>query len=362
MTDGTRSLDPVLRPFAEAIDDHQAERELTTVIEERAFPLAQAIVRRKMRPYAASASPRSGARDLDDLVGDAMVSLVERLRRIRLDAGEPPIENLDKYTAAVVHSVCAHDVRSRYPERARLKSRLRYVFATDRRLALWASEDDELVCGVAAWKGQQASLAAARNATQLIARLDSPWSELRPLELATAAAELMTTAGGPIDLETLVSLGATGIEEPREAPDAVESIPTPATQETAIDQQRFLALVWREIGELPVRQRVALLLNLRDQSGRGVLWLLPVAGIATIRDIARGLDRSDEELARLWPDLPLDDSAIATLIGCTRQQVINLRMAARKRLTNRIARRPAGSVGRSKANLTALSSSLKGSA
>ena len=54
--------------------------------------------------------------------------------------------------------------------------------------------------------------------------------------------------------------------------------------------------------------------------------------------------------------IPLDDNAIAQRLGCTRQQVINLRMTARKRLANREAARLGGGAGG--ANLAAVSSSL----
>jgi len=43
-----------------------------------------------------------------------------------------------------------------------------------------------------------------------------------------------------------------------------------------------------------------------------------------------------EALAELWNSLPLDDHAIAARLGITRQQVINLRRAARERLARRL--------------------------
>jgi hypothetical protein len=43
-----------------------------------------------------------------------------------------------------------------------------------------------------------------------------------------------------------------------------------------------------------------------------------------------------EELARMWNDLPIDDMRIATRLGIKRQQVINLRKAARARLARRL--------------------------
>jgi hypothetical protein len=43
-----------------------------------------------------------------------------------------------------------------------------------------------------------------------------------------------------------------------------------------------------------------------------------------------------EEFASLWSRLPIDDITLAEQLDCTRQQVINLRMSARKRLRNRL--------------------------
>jgi DNA-binding CsgD family transcriptional regulator len=72
-------------------------------------------------------------------------------------------------------------------------------------------------------------------------------------------------------------------------------------------------------------------LNLRDQDGYGI-DLFPYRGIASIRQIADALEISIEEFARMWNELPLDDATIADRLGITRQQVINLRKAARERL------------------------------
>jgi hypothetical protein len=42
------------------------------------------------------------------------------------------------------------------------------------------------------------------------------------------------------------------------------------------------------------------------------------------------------EFVHIWPRLPLDDDAIASRLGLRRQQVINLRLAARRRLLRRL--------------------------
>jgi hypothetical protein len=79
-----------------------------------------------------------------------------------------------------------------------------------------------------------------------------------------------------------------------------------------------------------------LLLNLRDETGGNAIALLPHTGTATLRQIAELLAIPAIDLAELWHRLPLDDDTIALRLGLTRQQVINLRVAARRRLTRRM--------------------------
>jgi hypothetical protein len=76
-----------------------------------------------------------------------------------------------------------------------------------------------------------------------------------------------------------------------------------------------------------------LLLNLTGDA----ISLFLMTGTASLRALAAGLEMSAEALASLWNDLPLSDNEVASRLSCTRQQVINLRMAARKRLANRLA-------------------------
>jgi len=83
---------------------------------------------------------------------------------------------------------------------------------------------------------------------------------------------------------------------------------------------------------------VALLLNLRDAEGRGVLALMPLTETATLREIATALDMPPRELAQIWNQLPVEDAVIAERLGLTRQQVINLRKSARERLWRRTAK------------------------
>ena len=109
----------------------------------------------------------------------------------------------------------------------------------------------------------------------------------------------------------------------------------------------------------PPLQRLAYLLNFTD----GEIEMFWLYGIASIRQIgqviqltneqfnrvwvllewneaqrqeARGLTNYDEKFAFLWQQLPLNDLTIATLLATTRQNIINLRQAARKRLSRKM--------------------------
>ena len=105
---------------------------------------------------------------------------------------------------------------------------------------------------------------------------------------------------------------------------------------SAAEQRDFLARVWREVRALPIRQRVALLLNLRDEGQQDALTLLTTAGVATHDELSACIGLSPLELTALLPDLPQDDLAIASRLGVTRRQVIHLRKCARERLTRRL--------------------------
>lgn len=114
--------------------------------------------------------------------------------------------------------------------------------------------------------------------------------------------------------------------------------PTPDARES-LGFRSSLRALWVEIRQLPERQRAALLLGLRDDTGRSVLFLLPATGTASIREIAAALGWSAERLAGLWNDLPLNDHRIADLLSASRQQIINLRKSARERLGRRMRMR-----------------------
>ena len=168
--------------------------------------------------------------------------------------------------------------------------------------------------------------------------------------LVRLAEEVVRTLGAPARLEDVVTLAADAlgiVDTPVDAavtasgemitplaPAGIAAEGLPADE--ALDRQRFLERVWSEIGGLPVRQRVALLLNLAGPASQDMLSLMPATGIASWAQIAAALEMDDARLQALVPGLPHDDHTIATLLQVTRRQVINLRKCARERLARRL--------------------------
>jgi DNA-directed RNA polymerase specialized sigma24 family protein len=160
----------------------------------------------------------------------------------------------------------------------------------------------------------------------------------------TFLSELLGAVGQPIELDALVGVMAE-LWDVRDADALVDSDPQNAIEEAAdprpgaaaeAERRIYLERLWLEIRALPMRQRAALLLNLKDKRGCGVLSLLPLTGVATLRELAEALEMAAPDFAELWKELPLDDAAIAGRLGLARQQVINLRKSARERLARRM--------------------------
>ena len=272
-----------------------------------------------------------GADDAEELTSSVLLRLLARLRRVP-ESESDAIASFNGYVATLTHNALHDFLRARYPERTRLKNKLRYVLTHDPRLALWSGEDD-LVCGLAAWSGRTdvAELIAvdARSATRAMKDQEHP---------ADAVAALLVHVGQPVAFSTLIratmelwfvhessSLRERGLEE---AP----------PQLTMIESREQVAALWREIEALPPNQSAALLLNLRDAGGGNAVELFLLLDVASVAQLAAAMGMTEPELEQLWEKLPLDDRTIGTMLGLTRQQVINLRKAARARLGRRIAK------------------------
>ncbi|MGE0132551.1 MAG: hypothetical protein AB7U82_31085 [Blastocatellales bacterium] len=292
--------------------------------------------------------------DVEDLHGEVLVQMLARLQAFRSHPAENAIGNFRGYVAVSAYNACHEYIRRKSPQYHQLKNRLRYLMTHHSGFALWESDNLLMLCGFERWRAARRSDAHSARLAQIN---DDPQSFTlaalagRPPErmsLADLTMAIFDWVGHPVELDQLVNLAArlcgvtellaaTQSDRDDDSLDIFERLPDPrADVETEVEARMRLERVWVEIVQLPIGQRTALLLNLRDEKGGNAIALLPITGVASIRQIAEALTIPAVEFVHIWPRLPLDDDSIASRLGLTRQQVINLRLAARRRLFRRM--------------------------
>ena len=227
-----------------------------------------------------------------------------------------------------------------------MKNQLRYLLTHHAPFSLWTAAADVWVCGRREWKDIGVDLEEINISGQSVDELNEAFDKdgISPsrLELVDLVSAVFRYINRPLRFDGLVSI----LYELRQTTEPVEVV----GDETGtgknlgyesdlldrLEQAAFLKTLWDEIGRLPLRHRAALLLNLRNSEGDGLISLLPLTRVATVRQIAENLEFPVEEFARIWNDLPWDDRAIADHLKLTRQQVINLRQSARATLRRRL--------------------------
>jgi RNA polymerase sigma factor (sigma-70 family) len=310
--------DRLLAAVLSEVDEAARDRAIETLLLDHARRIVQRVLltnRQNVRQE-----------DFDDIASTVNLRIVRRLRQL----DQEPIANFADYVATITFNVIYDFLRSRYPQRTRLKNRVRYALSKDARFTTWEA-NGETVAGLAAWKGREPGVtlpSAADIAAETTA--DSQ-------RTAKAIAVVFARSGAPMLLDDLVSL----LAEAWNVTDvhlvaADVAAPQAAGPAAQYEARQYLANLWLEVRSLRQPQRAALLLNLRDGDGRNAAALLLLARIATADQIAEAIGITLRRLTEIWNDLPLDDLSIAAMLGGTRQQVINLRKAARERLARRM--------------------------
>jgi RNA polymerase sigma factor (sigma-70 family) len=303
--------DPLLARYLSASDESSRNHEMEMILIGQVQPCARGV----LANYVREVFPVD-AFDAEDMLGQVTMSVLRKLRAATV-LEEESVQCLQAYVVTLTRNVIRDYMRRRTPNRTRLKRRLQYVFMHDERLALW-SHDNVTLCGLAQWRGR------ADRANDIT--VDASGENLAEMLLAA-----FTQIGKPVRLAALVD----ELSEAEEDEDArIELATTPPSD--AIEARQYLEMLWREIRALPPRQQAALLLNLREPGSGNAMLLFLTVRVATFAQIAEAVALTPAELAAIWEDLPFDDLRIAEHLGVTRQQVINLRKAARERLSRRM--------------------------
>jgi hypothetical protein len=351
-------VDPLLLPFLEAADEARARDLLGDVLIAHVSPLIWQVLQRQLLQAGSTLAHRQEA---DDLHAALMLRLTAQLFALRRGELATPMASLQSYVAAAAFKACHEWLRQRAPRLARLRSRVRYVLTRDPQLAMREVADREWWCAARAASDQSSAagdedvrraadeqLVAVRRATGEPSTSPRAFAEFvratldalgRPCRFGSLVSALAECLG---EYESHATVGRSADDGDRRdafGRDETDVTGMAAARPTVVDElmhRERLRLLWAEIEALPPRQRAALLLNLRDDDGRGMIELWPESGAASRADLARALELTAEQLDELWPTLPRDDQWIAAHLGVTRRQVINLRKCARRRLARRL--------------------------
>jgi hypothetical protein len=137
-----KSNDDVLAPLIRARDDGARAAALESLVH-RASLIVDGVLSRY----------RSSISDLDDVRAIVMMRLVRRLNDVPHDE-DAAISSFDDFAAMLAFNAATDALRARFPARARLKNRLRYVLTHSRRVAMWRS-GNSIAAGLTAWRGAE---------------------------------------------------------------------------------------------------------------------------------------------------------------------------------------------------------------
>jgi len=337
--------DSLLLPFLQAHDPSLAEHLLTDLIQNHADPIIARILKSKLHVSLNDSQGNQQNQDALEIAAELRVTLITDLRAVQQRSLEKSIKSFPDYVAIKTYSACADYFREKNPRRWRLKNLLRYQLKQNSRFALWKAENNTWYAGMSEWAGSIGESNAIRPSNSVLEIFS--WRDGGELQPAPLLASLFEHLGHPLEFERLVALAAEVwqiADSPLESLDDEDhktdarSISSAPGVDLLLEQRLYLDKLWTEVGQLPVLQRGALLLNLRDAQGGSVIFFIPYLDIASQKQIAEMLELPEQEFSALWSDLPIDDVRIAELFGLTRQQVINLRKTARERLARRMGK------------------------
>ncbi|MCM3904191.1 MAG: hypothetical protein ND866_21010, partial [Pyrinomonadaceae bacterium] len=284
--------DALLSPFLHAASEAESEI-LTLLLADHAGPVIKGIIRSKLHTSDA-VDDRLRWQDAEDLYGEVVAQLLGRLRACKTSGGSEAIGDFRSYVAVTTYNACHQHLRRKYPQRWRLKNRVRYLLTHQRELALWQSGDGDWLCGSAAWRSRvkdspadTGQLRQLRDAPQTLALAGTEYEDIRRVSLADLLRAIFRQVGAPVELDALVNTVADlqGIKDLPLATNHDEgeasagrgepSSDARANVAAEVERRSYLQRLWSEIVGLPPGQRAALLRNLRDVQ-EGVIVLLPL--------------------------------------------------------------------------------------
>lgn len=329
---------------------NEAERQqfLHDLLLHEAAPLIRKVLRQRLGLYVNQQGANPQQPEAENLYQDILIRLLQRGQYWLADEEKNAIHNYRNLVITTATNACYDYLRAKAPNRARLKNRLRELFARHQDFKLWGGENHEQLCGFTVWQGE----AKSRMAMEQIRKWQTfpdffavTEGDIQNLSLTQLVAEVLQQAGGPVELEALTKLLTTllgmqdhpleSLEQEQEATDW-QPIDPVTNAELRLEGQAKLQLLWEEIRHLPAQQRAAVCLSLTDQNGNDLFSILLEAEAVSWTQLASDLELSPDEFIDLLRQLPMDNAGVANYLGTTRAMVNKWRWRGLQQLRTRI--------------------------
>lgn len=355
---------------------------LERLIIEEAAPVVRRTIRYRLHFYITERGTSPTNPDAEDLYHDILARLVSALQRL-VDQKRPPgIVDFRQYAQRVAINGCNDYLRTKYPQRTRLRDRLRDLLERQPEFGLWREEGGRQICGRRDWQDRRVvsvdphQVAAWEISPELTGPL--PTGVVRRPRLVALLMELFRLLGGPVDLDDLVAVVAIrlgviehrleplefesgGIEQGRGLAGAGQGSGTASNPglngldgpesrwlrdssredgavglERHIDERIALRRMWEIWVTLPPRPRETFFYSFSTARGEDLLTLLFEAEVATPSQVAGVLGITLAELLESWRLMPMRNVELAARWGVGRQQVNKWRFQAMKMIEKRL--------------------------
>lgn len=340
-------MDNLLLPYLNAHGESERELRLDELLTVFAAPIVRQMLRRRLGFYVSAQGINEYNQDAEDLYQEAMTRIVQVLHELQTPSTTNDIENFEHYVARVASNICVDFLRAKSPARTRLKDSLRDLFRRHKNLVSWEYET-EILCGFAVWRNTGKTVFSEQASRDIEIKLEAfqvarfSDEDVRTAPLPQVAAELFDWIGGPVEIDVLVRMMASLLdirEQPIESLDELVTQPwdshfarSAPSGESSLQAKELLQRLWSAIKLLPPEQRDAFCLGFEDQAGQDLFSALLGAGVVTLKELAKGLGRSVEDVGRLRVRVPMDSAAVAAELNATRDHVYKWRFRAVQRL------------------------------
>ncbi len=343
-------MDSTLLAFLQTTDANERERLLNKLILEHAAPSVKQVLLYRLRFYIGKGGRSQANPDAEDLYHDIIAKLVKILNDAHTHNKNSGIKDFRHYAYRVAVNACNDYLRSKYPSRSRLKDKIRDLLDRHQDFDIWKSEQDETVCGFAAWRNELKPCLFLDRVRKLEERPEVVGHEMllsndsQKTLITSVIAGIFDWVGCPIELDTLVN--ATVIlmdvkELQYEQLDNESSKFTPTSSgsayqyEDALEERAALKILWDEIRRMPANQRETFIFSFANSKGDDLLSLLFDAGVLTPSQMAEELGLPLDRMLAIWKKMPMRNIDIALLLGAERQKVNKWRHRALKQLEMR---------------------------